>query len=97
MKENYDNGLSLGSHLDDDDLINEDMDDLLLDSDYAKCFESSNKKQLGLVDKYNLNIDIDFEQIIDKYKRYFSEKRIDFILKLLTERIKDVKICFPNQ
>ncbi|MBW9170499.1 hypothetical protein K2F43_04670 [Clostridium estertheticum] len=97
VKENYDNGLSLGSHLDDDDLINEDMDDLLLDSDYAKCFESSNKKQLGLVDKYNLNIDIDFEQIIDKYKRYFSEKRIDFILKLLTERIKDVKICFPNQ
>lgn len=93
----YDNGLSLGSHLDDDDLINEDMDDLLLDSYYAKCFESSNKKQLGLVDKYNLNIDIDFEQIRDKYKRYFSEKRIDFILKLLTERIKDVKICFPNQ
>ncbi|MBU3090989.1 hypothetical protein KPL35_02715 [Clostridium sp. CF011] len=56
------------------------MDDLLLDADYAKCFESSNKKQLRLVDKHSLNIDIDFEQIIDKYKEYFSGKRVDFIL-----------------
>ncbi|MBZ9608906.1 hypothetical protein G9F73_013965 [Clostridium estertheticum] len=73
------------------------MDDLLLDADYAKCFESSNKKQLRLVDKHSLNIDIDFEQIIDKYKEHFSEKRVVFILQLLRERIKEVKICFPNQ
>lgn len=93
----YDNGLSLGSHLDDYDLLNENIDDLLLDADYAKCFESTNRKQLGLIDGHSLNMDIDFELIIDKYKEYFSEKRIDFILQLLKERIKDVKICFPNQ
>jgi hypothetical protein len=93
----YDNGLSLGAHLDEDDLINEDIDDLLLDSDYAKCFESSNRKQLRLVDKHSLNIDIDFKPIVDKYKEYFSEKRVDFIFKLLEERIRDVRICFLNQ
>lgn len=93
----YDNGLALGSHIDEEDLINETIEDLLLDSDYAKCFESSNSKQLDLVDKHSLNVNIDFEKVIDKYRKYFSEKRIDFILQLLRHRIEVVKECFPNQ
>lgn len=93
----YDNGLSLGSHIDEAELVNENIEDLILDSDYAKCFESSNRKQLNLVDKHNINLSIDFEMVIAKYKGYFSEKRVTFILKLLNTRIEEVKKCFRNQ
>lgn len=94
----YDNGLSLGSHLDDEDIENEDICDLLLDSDYAKCFATSNKKQLDLVKKCTLNLDINYEVVIKKYSSYLSEKRIEFIIALLNDRIEVVKEClFQNK
>jgi hypothetical protein len=94
----YDNGLALGSHLDDDELEAEDIEDLLLDSDYAKCFNTSNRKQLDLVDYYSLNLNIDYESIVNKYLKYISEKRYKFIMALINERIEVVKKCsFLNQ
>ena len=94
----YDNGLALGSHLDDSELESENIDDLLLDSDYVKCFDTSNRRQLNLIDDYRLNIDIDYEAVVSKYSKYLSEKRVEFILKLLKERIEVVKKCsFLNQ
>ena len=93
----YDNGLALGSHLDDEDIESEDIEDLLLDSDYAKCFETTNRKQLNLVDNHSLNLDIDFQDILDKYNIYFTKKRGIFISELLKSRIEVVKSCFPNQ
>jgi len=94
----YDNGLALGSHLDDSELESENIDDLLLDSDYAKCFDTSNRRQLNLIDDYGLNIDIDYEAVVSKYSKYLSKKRVEFILKLLKERIEVVKKCsFLNQ
>ena len=89
----YDNGLSLGSHLDDEDIEYEDIDDLLLDSDYAKCFDTSNRKQLDLVKKCTLNINIDYKSIVKKYSSYLSEKRVEFMLALLKDRIEVVKGC----
>lgn len=94
----YDNGLALGSHLDDFELEDEDIENLLLDSDYAKCFDTSNRKQLNLVDYYSLNLNIDYEIIVNKYSKYLSKKRYEFILALLKERIEVVKECgFLNQ
>ena len=94
----YDNGLALGSHLDDDELESEDIEDLLFDSDYAKCFDTSNRRQLDLVDGYELNIDIDYKFVVNKYSKYFSENRVEFILELLQQRIEEVKkCCFRNQ
>ena len=94
----YDNGLALGSHLDDDELESEDIEDLLFDSDYAKCFDTSNRRQLDLVDGYELNIDIDYKFVVNKYSKYFSENRVEFILELLQQRIEEVKkCCFQNQ
>jgi len=94
----YDNGLALGSHLDDSELESENIEDLLLDSDYAKCFDNSNRRQLNLIDDYVLNIDIDYEAVVSKYSKYLSKKRVEFILKLLEERIEVVKKCsFLNQ
>lgn len=90
----YDNGLALGSHLDDEEIEFEEIEDLLLDSDYAKCFDTSNKKQLELVKECTLNLDFDYEVIIKKYSKYLSEKRIKFIIELLKERIQEVKKCF---
>jgi serine/threonine-protein kinase HipA len=89
----YDNGLALGSHLDDYELEAEDIEDLLLDSDYAKCFDTSNRKQLNLVNCYSLDLNIDYEIIVNKYSKYLSKKRYDFILALLKERIEVVKKC----
>lgn len=94
----YDNGLALGSHLDDDELESEDIEDLLFDCDYAKCFDTSNRRQLNLVDYYELNINIDYEFVVNKYSKYLSPKRIEFILELLKQRIEEVrKCCFQNQ
>ncbi|NFQ38146.1 HipA domain-containing protein [Clostridium botulinum] len=94
----YDNGLALGSHLDDEEIENEDIEDLILDSDYAKCFETSNRKQLDLVKNHTLNLDIDYERVIIKYEHYLSEKRVEFILELLKHRIEEAKRClFQNQ
>ncbi len=93
----YDNGLSLGAHIDEEELQEEDIEDLLLDSDYSKCFESSNKKQLELVKRHSLELEINFEAVVKKYSKYFSEKRIYFILYLLENRLKEVKRCFQNQ
>jgi len=94
----YDNGLALGSHLDDDEMEDEDIQDLLLDSDYAKCFDTSNRRQLDLITSHTLKIDIDFESVVNKYSKYFSEKRTKFILDLLKQRIEEVKkCCFQNQ
>ena len=94
----YDNGLALGSHLDDEEIESEEIDDLLMDSDYAKCFETSNKKQLELVKKCTLNLDFHYESIVMKYSKYLSEKRIEFIIELLKERTLEVKKClFQNQ
>ncbi len=94
----YDNGLALGSHLDDEEIEFEEISDLLLDADYAKCFDTSNKKQLELVKKCTLNIDFDYEYIVRKYSKYLSEKRMEFIMELLKERILEVKKClFQNQ
>lgn len=94
----YDNGLSLGSHLDDEEIEEEDIEDLLLDSDYAKCFFTSNRKQLDLVKRCTLNIDIDYESVIKKYASYLSEKRVEFMLALLKDRIEVVKSClFQNK
>lgn len=87
----YDNGLSLGSDLDDEIIKEEKMEDLLLDCDYSKCFDTSNKKQLSLVDEFTLNLDIDYESVVLKYAGYFTDKRIQFILCLLKERIEEVK------
>ncbi|MBU3105117.1 HipA family kinase [Clostridium gasigenes] len=94
----YDNGLALGSHLDDEEIEFEEISDLLLDADYAKCFDTSNKKQLELVKKCTLNIDFDYEYIVKKYSKYLSEKRMEFIMELLKDRILEVKKClFQNQ
>jgi len=94
----YDNGLALGSHLDDHEIEDEDIEDLILDSDYAKCFNTSNRRQLELVKKCTLNINVDYEVIIKKYSHYLSEKRVIFILELLKQRIQEVKRCsFQNQ
>lgn len=94
----YDNGLSLGSHLDDEEIESEEIHDLLMDSDYAKCFDTSNKKQLKLVKNCTLNLDFDYESIVRKYSKYLSEKRIEFIIELLKERTLEVKKClFQNQ
>lgn len=90
----YDNGLALGSHLDDDEIEAEDLEDLLFDSDYSKCFDTSNRKQLDLVDDCVLNIDIDYETVVNKYSNYLSQKRIKFISELLKTRIEVVKRCF---
>lgn len=40
----YDNGLVLGFYLDDDELEFEDIEDLLFDCDYVKCFDMSNRR-----------------------------------------------------
>ena len=94
----YDNGLALGSHLDDTDIENEDIEDLLLDSDYAKCFDTSNRRQLDLVKECTLNIEFNYEPIVRKYSSYLSDKRVEFILSLLEERIEVVKKClFQNK
>lgn len=94
----YDNGLALGSHLDDEEIECEELDDLLLDADYAKCFDTSNRKQLDLVKKSTLNIDIDYEKVVKKYLSYLSDKRLEFILALLRERIEVVREClYQNQ
>lgn len=90
----YDNGLALGSDLDEDIIESEELEDLLMDCDYAKCFDTSNKKQLELVEQCTLNLNIDYKTVVLKYSKYFSEKRIDFILNLLNERIEEVKKCF---
>ncbi len=90
----YDNGLCLGADLDDEYIENETVEDLLMDCDYSKCFETSNRKQLNLIDECTLNINIDYKPIILKYSKYFSDKRIEFILKLLENRIGEVKKCF---
>ncbi|MGL4876008.1 MAG: HipA family kinase [Clostridium sp.] len=92
----YDNGLALGSHLDEEDIEFEEIADLLLDADYAKCFDTSNKKQLNLVKECTLNFDFDYESIVRKYSGYLSEKRINFILELIKERIQEVKICLSQ-
>ena len=92
----YDNGLCLGSDIDDDIIESEDMEDLLMDCDYSKCFESSNQKQLILVDEFTANLDIDFEPVILKYREYLKPKRIEFILKLIKKRIEEVKNVFPK-
>lgn len=92
----YDNGLALGSHLDDEDIEFEEIVDLLLDADYAKCFDTSNKKQLNLVKECTLNLDFDYESIVRKYSNYLSEKRIEFILELIKERIQEVKKCLSQ-
>ena len=90
--------MALGSHLDDEEIESEEIDDLLMDSDYAKCFETSNKKQLELVKKCTLNLDFHYESIVMKYSKYLSEKRIEFIIELLKERTLEVKKClFQNQ
>lgn len=89
----YDNGLALGSHLDDEELESEEIEDLLLDSDYAKCFDTSNRKQLNLVDYHSLNLNINYEIILNKYSKYLSKRRYDFILTLLKERIEVVEKC----
>lgn len=73
---------------------NETIEELLMDCDYSKCFETSNRKQLNLIDECTLNINIDYKPIILKYSKYFSDKRIEFILKLLENRIGEVKKCF---
>ena len=65
-----------------------------MDCDYSKCFETSNRKQLNLIDECTLNINIDYKPIILKYSKYFSDKRIEFILNLLENRIGEVKKCF---
>ncbi|WP_077867171.1 hypothetical protein [Clostridium saccharobutylicum] len=76
----------------------EDIEDLLFDCDYAKCFDTSNRRQLNLVDYYELNINIDYEFVVNKYSKYLSPKRIEFILELLKQRIEEVrKCCFQNQ
>lgn len=94
----YDNGLALGSHLDNEEIEFEEISDLLMDSDYAKCFHTSNKKQLSLVKKCSLNFNFDYEKVVIKYSNYFSEKRVEFILELLKTRIQEVKKCsFQNQ
>ena len=93
----YDNGLALGSHIDEEELQNEDLEDLLIDSDYSKCFDTTNRKQLKLVKSHGLNLDINIEDIINKYSKYFSKKRIQFIISLLNSRIKEVKECYQNQ
>lgn len=89
----YDNGLALGAHIDDYELEAEDIEDLLLDSDYSKCFDTSNRKQLNLVDYYSLNLNIDYEIIVNKYSKYISKKRYEFIIALLKERIEVIKKC----
>lgn len=92
----YDNGLALGSHLDNEDIEFEEIQDLLIDSDYAKCFNTSNQKQLCLIEKCSLNLDFDYEKVVRKYSNYFSEKRLEFILELLKTRVEEVKICLSQ-
>ena len=90
----YDNGLCLGADLDDEYIENETIEDLIMDYDYSKCFETSNRKQFDFVDECTLNINIDYKTVILKYKEYFIEKRVEFIINLLEKRIGEVKSCF---
>ncbi|MGL5616821.1 MAG: HipA family kinase, partial [Sarcina sp.] len=70
-------------NLDDDYIEEEDIEDLILDSDYSKCFESTNRKQLELIENHSLNLDINYKEILEKYKKYFTEKRYELICNLL--------------
>lgn len=97
----YDNGLSLGADMEDIIFLEEDIEDLLLDCDYNKCFYTCNREQLTLVKTHSLNIDIlykEYKTIVLKYKKYLKPERLEFILRLLEERISYVrKIQFSKE
>lgn len=90
----YDHGLSLGSDLDDIIFYEEDIQDILMDCDYSKCFCTSNLKQLALIDNHSLDLasfELNYKDVINKYDCYLKSYRKDFILKLIEERLKYVK------
>lgn len=90
----YDNGLSLGADMEDITFLEEDIEDLLIDCDYNKCFCTCNRDQLNLVREHSLNIENlkrEYKNIIFKYKDYLKPKRLEFIIRLLEERINYVR------
>lgn len=90
----YDNGLSLGADIDDVVFIEEDMNDILMDCDYNKCFCNCNREQLKLIKQHSLDIDNlenNYQNILIKYEKYLKPYRIEFMNKLLKERINYVK------
>ena len=91
----YDNGLSLGADIEDITFLEENIDDLLLDCDYSKCFCTCNREQLKLIKYHTLNIDNlekNYISIIDSFSEYLKPYRVEFIKKLVKERLKYVRV-----
>lgn len=90
----YDNGLSLGADIEDITFLDETIEDLLLDCDYNKCFNTCNREQLGLVEYHSLdldNLEKNYVSLIQSYSKYLKPYRIEFIIQLLKERIHYVR------
>ena len=76
------------------DILDETIEDLLLDCDYNKCFNTCNREQLGLVKYHSLdldNLEKNYVSLIQSYSKYLKPYRIEFIIQLLKERIHYVR------
>lgn len=54
------------------------------------CYELA---KLMKIDCAEYTLEDDYEVVVSKYSKYLSKKRVEFILKLLKERIEVVKKC----